>query len=81
MWTGTGMEARPTSSNVLAFRMSRNGETLGSEETMDDRMTPAETKRLEMERKNYPSIRFYDFLSPSSSSSAPGEATNTGSDG
>lgn len=39
------MEARATSVNVLASRTSMNGETFGSEETTEDRMTPAEEGR------------------------------------
>ena len=35
------MEARATSVNVLASRMSKNGETFGSEETTEDKITPA----------------------------------------
>lgn len=37
-----GMEARAISVNVFASRMSMNGETSGSEEMTDDKMTPAE---------------------------------------
>lgn len=36
------MEARATSVNVLASRMSMNGETFGSEEMTEDKITPAE---------------------------------------
>lgn len=42
MWTLAGMDARATSVNVLASRMSRNGEMYGSEEMTEDKMTPAE---------------------------------------
>lgn len=42
MWTLAGMDARATSVNVLASRMSRNGEMFGSEEMTEDKMTPAE---------------------------------------
>jgi len=47
MWTWTGMEARPISSQVLASRTSRNGETFGSAETTEDKITPErETVRM-----------------------------------
>lgn len=36
------MEARAISVNVFASRMSMNGETFGSEEMTDDKMTPVE---------------------------------------
>lgn len=40
-WTLAGMEARAISVKVWASRTSRKGETLGSGEMTEDRMTPA----------------------------------------
>lgn len=73
------MEARATSVNVLASRTSMNGETLGSEETTEDKMTPAGEGRTFTTAPNQ--RRWAEKASPSSSSTAPGDATNTGSDG
>lgn len=39
-WTLAGMEARAISVKVRASRTSRKGETLGSGEMTEDRMTP-----------------------------------------
>lgn len=78
-WTLAGMEARATSVKVLASRTSRNGETFGSEEMTEDRITPAEEDST---LDTVPSQRCRSAkASPSSSSTAPGDATNTGSDG
>lgn len=73
------MEARAISVNVFASRTSRNGDTFGSEEMTDDRTTPAEEESVlasSQTRHVGPAE-----ASPSSSSTAPGEATNTGSEG
>lgn len=40
MWTGAGMEARATSSKLLASRTSMNGEMFGSGEMTEDKITP-----------------------------------------
>lgn len=91
MWTLAGMEARAISSKVLALRTSMNGEMVGSGEMTDDKITPAR-RRIPTVRTGRSDPFQPDGLmwwlaiekakpSPSSSSTAPGDATNTGSEG
>lgn len=89
--TLAGIEARAISVKVLASRTSMNGEVFGFEEMTDDRMTPAGGRT----QQSVTDDCFFFFLisrhlscgvsvdtkaSPSSSSTAPGDAMNTGSE-
>lgn len=76
------MEARAISVKVLASKTSKNGEMFGSVVMTDDNITPAEGRTRDVRvRAGQAVMVWWRKPSPSSSSTAPGDATKTGSEG